>query len=455
MTRRIVAAACVASLAIGLLFIFVRAPHPWGWDGFDEYHTIALTVARGGPFPTLDRPWGYAYFLAAFYRLFGDRPVIPLVVQAAINALLPLLVFQIARTEFDERVGAVAALLTGLFCFNTVYASTQASDAICTVLFTAAVVLVTRGRRAGDRLAPYALAGLVFGIATQFRPNLILAPVAVGAFLVWERRTAARVRGAAVLAAAAAVALAPWTIRNERLTGEPLPTSTHGGMQLWYGTLQTRDYLASRAYNPRAVFETASLPYTSLDRVPLVVTGRLAPCAAGTPTLVYWSDREASRRRAPFSVLNDGELRAEMPPQPAPTTYYFFAAAGSETSEPPASVFFVSDDHLGDMDRHGDLLDVFDIVRLVRHVAWNDPVAFADRLDFDGDGAIGAADLRDAVDALLARDAAARTKGDARVERGEDAAALRLGDGSSITVPRAWSGRVTDLEVRGDLAGAL
>ena len=31
-------AASGASLAIGLFFIFVWAPHPWGWQGFDQYH---------------------------------------------------------------------------------------------------------------------------------------------------------------------------------------------------------------------------------------------------------------------------------------------------------------------------------------------------------------------------------------------------------------------------------
>src|SRR5712692_1227388 len=86
----IVYAACAASLALGLIFIFALAPHPWGWEGFDHYHDLALALAQGREFPTLERPWGYAYFLAAFYRVFGDRPWIPLVAQAAINAAVPL-----------------------------------------------------------------------------------------------------------------------------------------------------------------------------------------------------------------------------------------------------------------------------------------------------------------------------------------------------------------------------
>src|SRR5262245_50926132 len=130
-----------ASLVIGLIFIFVRAPHPWGWEGFDHYHDLALALARGDAFPTLDVPWGYAYFLAAFYRIFGDHPWIPLTVQAALNALMPLLVFDVASTWLDRRTASVAAILTGLFSFNTVYASTQSSDAVCTCVFMLAVLV--------------------------------------------------------------------------------------------------------------------------------------------------------------------------------------------------------------------------------------------------------------------------------------------------------------------------
>src|SRR3982751_3525021 len=78
--------ACLLSLLIGLVFLFVRAPHPWGWNGFDHYHELALALASGQPFPTMEVPWGYAYFLAFFYRVFGDRQWIPLIVQVALNA---------------------------------------------------------------------------------------------------------------------------------------------------------------------------------------------------------------------------------------------------------------------------------------------------------------------------------------------------------------------------------
>src|SRR5262249_19826464 len=132
---RMVYLACAASLALGLFFIFVWAPHPWGWRGFDHYHDMALDVAAGKPFPAIGVPWAYTYYLAALYRAFGVHPKIALVLQAALNALVPFLVFVVASWWIDRPTAMVAAALTGLFSFNTVYASTESSDALCTVVF--------------------------------------------------------------------------------------------------------------------------------------------------------------------------------------------------------------------------------------------------------------------------------------------------------------------------------
>jgi hypothetical protein len=458
--------ACAASFALALFFIFVRAPHPWGWAGFDEYYDLGRTLARGEPFPTLERPWGYPWFLALFYRAFGDRPWIPLTAQALLNAGVPLLVYTFARTEFDNRIATVAAVLTGLFSFNTVYASTQSSDALCTVIVTAAVVAFARGR-ARDGWRWYAAAGTLLGVASQFRPNVVLMPLLLAVFAFAQRRTRRGALNASALLACSCLMLLPWTIHNARLTGEFIPASTHGGLQLWYGTLQTGPYLKSFAYNPRRVFEAGSFPYTSLDGAPLLVTARLAPCAHSAPqsvALVYWTDRGAHRVRAAVSSPEPHVFQAEIPPSPAPTTYYVYFEAHwphDRVSQAPKAgdrapyVYFVSGDHLGDLDRHGDLLDAFDVVRLLRHLAWNEPIGIADRLDFDGDGRLTNRDLHAAVDTLLAVAGHPAHSTVPEVAAETTDVTVRLKDGSTFAVPRAWSNRITDLDVRGEMAETL
>jgi hypothetical protein len=48
----------------------------------------------------------------------------------------------------------------------------------------------------------------------------------------------------------------------------------------------------------------------------------------------------------------------------------------------------VSRDHLGDLDVDGHALDVYDVARMLRHLAWKQPLAGEGHLDLDGDGRV-------------------------------------------------------------------
>ena len=455
-------AACAVSFALGLFFIFVWAPHPWGWEGFDHYHDLARVLAAGRAFPTLDVPWGYAYFLAGFYRVFGDRPWIPLIVQAALNASIPFLTYRFAVARFDRRTAVAAAVLTGLFSFNTVYASTQSSDAICTWLFMLAILVYAEAldRRSGRG---FVAAGALLGLAAQFRPNLIVMPVLLAAFTL-RTQVIRRWRNAVAIVAAAGVMLLPWVVRNYRLTREVLPTSVHGAVQLWYGTLQVGPYLHSRAYNPRSVFEAPAFSYTSLDRVPIIVDADFhcteRPLAG--VALTYRVDQDVERQLAPSRVEGQS-YRFNIPPQRLRSVMRYVLT--STWSDPSGAVvrttpllgaraplvYFVTDDHLGDADRDGDLLDVFDVVRLARRDAWGEPLAFDARLRAAGAGSVAAA-----ADALLrpvlglrAAESIVGVESDAREAR------VVFADRSQIVVPRRWNGTITELVVTEGMASTI
>ena len=117
---RVALYAPLTTLAIGLFFVFVWAPHPWGWRGIDQYDQLARELVRGEPFSTTDVPWGYTYYLAACLALFGERTWVPVTIQVFINALTPLLVFTLAKPAVGHRIAALAAWITAVFSFNTV-----------------------------------------------------------------------------------------------------------------------------------------------------------------------------------------------------------------------------------------------------------------------------------------------------------------------------------------------
>jgi len=468
-SRLIVVAAAIASFMIGLVFIFVWAPHPWGWYGIDQYHQLAIDVSEGRGFATLDVPWAYGYFLAFFYCVFGPTPLPALLAQNLLNASIPVIVYGYAARAFGRRVATVAAALVGVLSFNTIYVSTESTDSVCTVLFMLMVWTFDRGRSSG-RTAWFAMAGALAGVAAQFRPNLILIPFLLFA-LNWllGPRSWRRIHQGAVVVVLAGLMLAPWTIRNYRLTSQLMPTSTHGGIQLWYGTLQTGPYLESRAYNPRRVFSTAPFDYTSLTEVPVLVEVWLN-CGPGTPESVRLVYRlgDAAPATIPLLPMGGNRYAGALPPAGRDVPIYYstqvrWPGMSPSVHETPAggaadpAVFFVSADHLGDLDTGDRLLDLFDVVRLLRYLAWQEPVRAASLLDQDHDGALTEADLRANLRIMLrgldrGEPSTDRLAGvviaDARVE-------ARFVDGTTLVVPRQWNELATDLEIGEGTAEAV
>jgi len=458
-----VAAACLASLGLGLFFVFVWSPLPWGWKGIDLYYEIALSVAHGAPFPTMHLVWGYVYFLAFWYRVFGDHQWIPLCAQVLLNATIPLMLFHLVSITIGSRVGVVAAVLTGIFSFNTVYASTQASDSVCTVLVVAAMLCLALGDTRG-RWINFAAAGFIAGLAYQFRPNMVLFPPFVAVvYLLIRPRTRLAIANLGVFLSVFALAAAPWIVRNYRWSGLVVPASTHGGVQLWFGTLQSGPYEDSWIYNPRAAFEFPPLDYTSVDEFPPIATATLAACPASANRrldLVYWTSRDRTPRR--LTARPDaagGIVTFDVPVQPTGTALYYYVEASAQvggkrlSERSPAGgadsplMTVISQNHLSDLDVDRHVLDVFDIVRMIRYVYWNEPLPPGNRLDLDGDGTVTERDIRTAIAVLLhdrstSLDAADEVSG---IEHGDTLVTVSLQDGSALSVPRQWSGLVTDL----------
>jgi hypothetical protein len=108
----------------------------------------------------------------------------------------------------------------------------------------------------------------------------------------------------------------------------------------------------------------------------------------------------------------------------------------------------VSRDHLGDLDVDGHALDVFDVVRMLRHLAWQEPLDPGER-DFDHDGRVTEADLRHAVALIVDDRSAPASVADpvSKISFDDADARIQFVDGSTLTVDRRWTGRITDLRL--------
>lgn len=469
---RLPAIAAASSLALGLLFIFIWAPHPWGWFGIDQYHQIAIDLAAGRPFPTIDVPWGYGYFLAGFYWAFGPTPVPALLAQVVLNACVPLLAHRVAVRLFDAHVASVTAVLVAVLSFNTVYASTEASDSVCTFLFMMMLWTFVEARHGGHGTM-FVATGALLGLAAQFRPNLLLLPFGLAALHVVTRQFAWRAaRDGLLIVVVAAAMLTPWTLRNYRLTGEFIPTSTHGGVQLWYGSLETGPFLTSRAHNSRRLFETPPFDYTSLARQPILFDVSMT-CPPGRPegvTLLYRTDADPAVRRVDLVEDAGRHWAGAVPALGGEGRLYYWLEAtwppGAVQTpvrrSPPGGaadpfVYFVSADHLGDLDADAMVWDVFDLIRVLRHLAWQEPLAAAALLDRDGNGQVNESDLRGLLQLMLTH----LDRGEPPVDRLSgllvSAADVRVifVDGTELVVPRVWTGVFTDLQLSDGIAASV
>lgn len=218
-------------------------------QGFQDpflYHLYGLQIANGNGYhlldgePTAYNPIGYPAALGAVFWLFLHTPL-PDDQDTAVGAFnlvlgmgTVVITFDLARRLFDNRTGLVAAGVMALFP-NVVFHTAVALTETLFNLLVMAALLVLLGRcqdaRPGSRrLAAF---GLLLGASALVRPiSLFFLPV-LG--FVWLRggigwRPA--LRGLGIVAVAAAVLIAPWTVRNIVVMESPVVISTNIGDNL-------------------------------------------------------------------------------------------------------------------------------------------------------------------------------------------------------------------------------
>ncbi len=187
----------------------------------------------------------YIYFLAAALALFDSFTAVR-VVQMFLGAASVGCIFLSARIWFGNRpalIAGILATLTGLFTFYEVLILQASIDAFLTA---AALLALAQGTRDGPpqwgRPVWCAIAGVVFGLQTLNRPNVLIATVVVGSVLLALRQA----RLAAALAAGMLVAMSPAAIRNLVVAGEFSLVSSHGGLNFYIGN----NAQATGFYNP-------------------------------------------------------------------------------------------------------------------------------------------------------------------------------------------------------------
>ncbi len=226
------------------------------WDGH-YYDFGARRIARGfgysddlamGPHGALSwHPWchypvGYSAFLGFFYRVFGESPLVPAIVDAVTGACLALVTWKLASTALGERRARLAGVLVALHPGLVLYAGLEMSEPLAALTTLLAFWLATREPRS---LRNVLAAALLLGVSALVRPQALLCVPFLGLVLpssTPERgsflaRTGLvrRVATAALACGVALVPVAPWTARNCRVMDGCALISTNAGWNLAIG----------------------------------------------------------------------------------------------------------------------------------------------------------------------------------------------------------------------------
>ena len=214
-----------------------------------NYFRLATAIAAGdllgGP-RVFWQPPLYPYFLAALFSVFGPRMLPVAIAQAALGSLSAVLVYRIGRRVFSERAALWSAGVIVLYGPLVYFDAQPLIPVLHVALVLAGLLLLLRaaGIPGPDDDAPlraWGLAGLAWGLAAVATPNILLAaPVAA----VWELRELGR-RGhatartalvpAALLLAGILAPVALVAARNLAVSGELVPISSNGGINLYIG----------------------------------------------------------------------------------------------------------------------------------------------------------------------------------------------------------------------------
>jgi len=253
------------------------------------HHEIAKAIATGtAPSTAYLRAPAYLYFLAGVYKVTGPDSLRARYVQVFVAGLAPVLVFLIGGRLFGPTVGLVAGLLSTVY-WTFVFFSTELLDvSVASVLYLLlAYLLISMDDR---RWWKWLVCGGMVGLGAITRPNILAYPAFLAVVVIWGTRQrlvagAARVAGTAwlrigltkvgLLALGCALAIAPVTLRNLIVSGEPVLIAAWGPGALWASNNPHSD--AKRMSRPP--LDTSSSPILQdLRKDPWFIAAELAEC---------------------------------------------------------------------------------------------------------------------------------------------------------------------------------
>jgi len=249
--RTLILLAAIAVVGLGLRAYAVASPVASPADDSHAYYALSKALyeegSYGGPEFRDSSDWSPGaplLYAASFYATGGAREGTARIVEALLGVAAILVVFLLGERLGGRWTGLLAALAVAVYP-PFIHSTGELMSEPPAMLTLPAAVLAFLWAGERERLGAWLLPGLLFGLTAMFRPEYVLVG---GAFAVLAALRVGKARGwrpglagAALLVAALALPIVPWTIRNIDVLGRVVPISTGGGKALYVGTFLPAD----------------------------------------------------------------------------------------------------------------------------------------------------------------------------------------------------------------------
>ena len=250
---------CAIALIVRLLFVLIISPsldagQPLSVDA-ESYHQIAKNLVERHIFAsTIDPPYQAdipgtfrppltPFYLAAWYAVFGVKLFWGRVGLAVVSALSCGLNYWIGEQLYGKTAGLIAGVISCVYPFFLLLVHVPLTEGL-SIFFTLLVMALLLHNAKRHPYWHTVGLGVAFGLLMLNKAsNITMAScVVLWAILRYWREPAKGAKLLLIIGLVAGCVIAPWTIRNYRVTGSFLLVNSNGGWTMYLGNSPATDY---------------------------------------------------------------------------------------------------------------------------------------------------------------------------------------------------------------------
>lgn len=240
--RLLIVLGLALAFRIFLMLTLNTYEHPVAW----EYENIANNILHGKgfiyesflgtPYKSLTTPL-YVFLCVGVYAVTGHSYIAILLIQSIFSLCLAMVIFQIARHMFGEKVAFLSALLTAFHPGFVYYDVFNLIPLSMDSLFITSAAWLLMGSKDRPTVLSMSCVGCMIGLGAITRGIIgTLLPFLSLYFILFTKRPVREKIGyVMILWAAAFVVIAPWVMRNFIIHKELVYISSTSGENLYRG----------------------------------------------------------------------------------------------------------------------------------------------------------------------------------------------------------------------------